>query len=168
VTKCRMGSPAEDFNTLVSGVDYPMFIVTAVADGRRAGCLVGFVTQASIDPPRLLVMLSKTNHTYEIAQRTETLAVHFLHEANRELASLFGERTGDHIDKFQACEWTDGPEGTPLLRHTRGWVLGRVLARLDSGDHVAHLLETIDATSTHASGQLSFQTVRDMVPGNPA
>ncbi len=42
-------------HALVTEIDYPMFIVTAAAGGRRAGCLVGFTTQCSIHPPRFLI-----------------------------------------------------------------------------------------------------------------
>ena len=39
------------FDRLVNRLDYPMLVVTAEADGERAGCLVGFATQCSIQPP---------------------------------------------------------------------------------------------------------------------
>ena len=58
----------EAFEKLVSLLDYPMFVVTTSADGRSAGCLVGFASQVSIGPPRFLVGLSKRNHTYRVAQ----------------------------------------------------------------------------------------------------
>jgi flavin reductase (DIM6/NTAB) family NADH-FMN oxidoreductase RutF len=164
-----MSDPAEQFDALVSGVDYPMFIVTAAAGEERSGCLVGFVTQASIDPPRLLVMLSKRNHTFGVAQRATALGVHFLHRGNHDLATLFGEETGDRTDKFEACRWTTGPEGTPLLDGVRGWVVGRVVARLDGGDHVAHVLDTVAAEAADADRDpLTFQMVRDMDPGHEA
>ncbi|MGH3330053.1 MAG: flavin reductase, partial [Nocardioidaceae bacterium] len=66
------------FDDFVEGLDYPMFVVTTANDGHRAGCLVGFTTQASIDPPRMLVCLSVKNRTYRVAQEAEYLAVHVL------------------------------------------------------------------------------------------
>ena len=51
------------FNTIVGHLEYPMFIVTARFGEERLGCLVGFATQASIDPPRFAVCLSHTNRT---------------------------------------------------------------------------------------------------------
>ena len=48
-------NPPESFGALTSALDYPMFIVTVAPDGGRAGCLVGFATQCSIDPVRFLV-----------------------------------------------------------------------------------------------------------------
>ena len=158
----------QHFHELVSEVDYPMFVVTASAHGTRAGCLIGFVTQASINPPRLLVMLSKANRTYRVAQEADSLAVHFLSAANHDLATLFGEHTGDEIDKFALCEWREGPQHAPILSGTRGWATGRILSRHDAGDHVAHLLEVSNAESDAPGPQLTFQAVTDMEPGHPA
>jgi flavin reductase (DIM6/NTAB) family NADH-FMN oxidoreductase RutF len=161
-------SVEENFHALVSDLDYPMFIVTVSADGERDGCLVGFATQASIEPPRLLVMLSKSNRTCRIAQAASTLVVHFLHENNQSLAKLFGEETGDDVDKFDACDWHEGFRGEPILAGTRGWVAGSILDRLDGGDHVAHLLDAYEASTDTTGPQLAFQAVRDLEPGHPA
>jgi flavin reductase (DIM6/NTAB) family NADH-FMN oxidoreductase RutF len=156
------------FHELVSGIDYPMFIVTAAGRGQRDGCLVGFVTQASICPPRMIVMLSKANRTYEVSQDADRLVVHFLHRDNDDLATLFGERTGDEVDKFAVCKWQEGPAHEVVLLGTRGWVSGTILARHDAGDHVAHLIDVTDAITDTPGAQLPFQSVVDMQPGHPA
>ena len=97
------------FNSLVGDLDYPMFIVTACADGERSGCLIGFATQASIDPSRFLVCLSHRNRTYRVAQGAELLGVHFVPEEQAELAELFGGETGDEVDKFERVRVGAGP-----------------------------------------------------------
>ena len=152
---------------LVANIDYPMLIVTTVAGGRRAGCLVGFATQCSVDPPRLLVCLSRRNHTFNVAAEADFLAVHFIGVEDMDLATLFGEQTGDDVDKFSAVEWSEGPEGLPILAVQRGWLAGRVLERFDVGDHVAYVLETFagEDHNRHAPS-LTFQQVRMMVPGH--
>jgi flavin reductase (DIM6/NTAB) family NADH-FMN oxidoreductase RutF len=158
------------FDALVADLDYPMYVVTAAADhgSARDGCLVGFASQASIDPPRLLVLLSKANRTYRLACRSEALVVHFLHRGNGALAARFGEETGDEVDKFAGCSWRPGPHGIPVLDGTRGWVAGGVLDRLDAGDHVAHLLEILEAGVDVPGPPLGYQEVRGMEPGHPA
>ena len=160
--------PKDAFHTLVSGIDYPMFIVTASCRDERAGCLVGFVTQASIFPPRMIVMLSKANRTYEVSQGADRLVVHFLHHGNEDLATLFGEETGDEVDKFAVCDWQEGPAHEVILLGTRGWVSGMILARHDAGDHVAHLIDVTVAITDTPGAQLAFQSVIDMQPGHPA
>jgi flavin reductase (DIM6/NTAB) family NADH-FMN oxidoreductase RutF len=168
---CHAGEVNLDaFHDLMSWIDYPMFIVTTAAAGQRAGCLVGFLTQASMNPPRLLVLISKVNFTFRVAKQADVLVVHFLSADDMDLARLFGERTGDEVDKFQLCEWEEGPSGVPVLRDVKGWVAGRVRQRFDCGDHVAHLIDPTDAESRPGGGhhQLSFQQVRDLNPGHPA
>lgn len=156
------------FDALVGNLDYPMLIVTAHDGRRRAGCLVGFGGQCSIDPPRYVVCLSKNNHTYAVAQGAERLAVHVPTPANRPLAELFGTVTGFDEDKFSRCAWYDGPAGVPLLTDCPQWFVGRVLGRNDVGDHEAFLLEPTAVGERTGLGQLDFQSVRDLDAGNEA
>jgi hypothetical protein len=55
-----------------------------------------------------------------------------------------------------------------VLEGVRGWVAGQVVARFDAGDHVGHVLDTIDAQTVAAGPSLTFQMVRDMEPGHEA
>jgi flavin reductase (DIM6/NTAB) family NADH-FMN oxidoreductase RutF len=151
---------------LVNGLDYPMLVVTAEAGGERAGCLVGFATQCSIDPVRFLLCLSRRNHTFRVASRAGALVAHVLGPRDRALAALFGGETGDATDKFARCRWRPGPAG-PVLEACRQWFAGRVLGRFDVGDHVAFLVEPFAAAAEPLEGQLGFQAVRGLRPGHP-
>jgi flavin reductase (DIM6/NTAB) family NADH-FMN oxidoreductase RutF len=153
----------------VEGLDYPMFVVT-VADpvtGARAGCLVGFATQCGIDPFRLLVCVSRSNHTHRIAAGARTAAVHALSAGQHDLAALFGGQTGDEVDKFAECEWTSGPDGVPLLTACPRRLVGTILNRLDLGDHTGLLLAPV-AQSGDGAAPLMFSMVRDIEAGHPA
>lgn len=157
------------FNNLVALLNYPMFVVTTVAGGHRSGCLVGFTSQTSINPPRFLVGLSRKNHTFSVAQDAEHLAVHLLPRDQLGLAEMFGEKTGDTTDKFAQCAWHAGPEGMPILDAAPAWFVGKVIRRFDLGDHVGHLLEPITGSAHGELGDLiTFSDVRDLEPGHDA
>lgn len=159
----------EAFDRLMSLLDYPMFVVTTFFDDELSGCLVGFSTQVSIDPPRFLVGLSKRNRTYRVATRASHLAVHLLPRTNVDLARLFGSETGDRVDKFEHCAWHAGPEDMPILDDAEGWFVGAVLDRYDLGDHVGHLLEPVAGDAPERFQQLvTFADVRDLEPGHEA
>jgi flavin reductase (DIM6/NTAB) family NADH-FMN oxidoreductase RutF len=162
-----MAAP-ETVHRLVADLDYPMFIVT-VADGReRAGCLVGFATQCSIDPPRFLVCLSDKNRTYRVAQQAGRLVVHLVPEDADDLAELFGSRTGDDVDKFARCDWSPGPGGTPVLERCGNWFAADIVDRFAAGDHMAFLLRPTEAASDADEGQFSFHRAKRMPPGHEA
>jgi len=153
---------------LVSELDYPMFIVTVAARGERAGCLVGFTTQCSIDPPRFLVCLSDKNRTFRVAQDASVMVVHLVPRQEDELAKLFGERTGDEVDKFERCAWSPGPESTPVLDACGNWFAGRILERFAAGDHDAFLLEPFEGASDSDQEQFAFHRAKRMDPGHEA
>jgi flavin reductase (DIM6/NTAB) family NADH-FMN oxidoreductase RutF len=153
---------------LAATTDTPMAIVTTIApDGRRSGCLVGFWTQCSIHPPRVLACISKANHTFEVAEAASALAVHWLARDDRKLATLFGGETGDEIDKFEHCSWRPGPGEVPVLDGVKGWVGGPVVERLDMGDHVGFVIDAAGGMVDEPSvGQLGFLSVKDLEPGH--
>jgi flavin reductase (DIM6/NTAB) family NADH-FMN oxidoreductase RutF len=153
----------------VADLDYPMLIVTADDGDERSGCLVGFATQCSIHPPRYLVCISKQNHTFGPAMGTDLLVVHVLGEDDLALATVFGEETGDEVDKFEQVAWHPGPDGrTPVLDDVDRWFAGRVLDHFDVGDHGAVLLEPETVEVRDRAPQLGYQRVKHFHPGHPA
>jgi flavin reductase (DIM6/NTAB) family NADH-FMN oxidoreductase RutF len=161
-----MGAAA--VHELIDELDYPMFIVTAADGSERSGCLVGFATQCSIDPPRFLVCLSDKNRTFRVAQGADMLVVHLVPEHAEKLAELFGSETGDDIDKFERCSWTEGPGGAPVLEECGNWFAGRILERVPAGDHWAFLLEPVEAASDRDVGPFAFHRARRIDPGHAA
>jgi flavin reductase (DIM6/NTAB) family NADH-FMN oxidoreductase RutF len=156
------------FERIAAELDYPMYVVTAAAGADRAGCLVGFASQCSIDPARMMVWLSRRNRTYRVAQRTDTIIVHLLREGDHELAELFGGTTGDDVDKFDSLSWQPGPGGAPVLADC-DWFGGRVLSQVDGGDHVGFLVEPVGgAVARSRALALGFQAVRSIDPGHGA
>ena len=156
----------DGFDAFVDGLDYPMFVVTTAGGRDRAGCLVGFTTQASIDPPRMLVCLSVANRTYRVARKAELLAVHGLDPVQQELAELFGGATGDDVDKFARCRWTSGPQGVPLLDDCPRRFVGRIVDTHELGDHVGFLLEPVEVEASGDADTLTLQDVADVEPGH--
>ena len=154
------------FAALVGDLDGAMLVVTVAVEGERGGCLVEFSTPASTDPPRFLVCLSKKNRTFRLAGRARSLAVHFIGSDARELAELFGGETTDEVDKFEHCRWAEGPEGLPILDASPTWFAGRVLERLDVGDHEAFLLEPFEIRRSDGHEPFRASQARPIEPGH--
>jgi flavin reductase (DIM6/NTAB) family NADH-FMN oxidoreductase RutF len=156
------------FGELAGDIDYSMFIVTTAADDELAGCLVGFATQCSIQPPRFLVCLSDKNRTFRVAERADALIVHFVGAGADALVELFGSATGDDTDKFARCRWHPGPLGMPLLDECPRWFAGRILDRTPVGDHVGFLLDPFDARRAEPDAPFLFHRAKRLEPGHPA
>jgi flavin reductase (DIM6/NTAB) family NADH-FMN oxidoreductase RutF len=164
-----MGSdPATDLDALVDRVDYPLYVVTAADATEISGCLAGFVTQSSIRPSRFIVCISKQNHTFRVAEQATGLAVHLVGTDQHDLASLFGEQSGDVVDKFDHVHWRRGATGAPILADCSAWIEGQILWHTTAGDHEAFLVTVEDGGTGPRQGQLDRRAAGDLQAGHPA
>jgi flavin reductase (DIM6/NTAB) family NADH-FMN oxidoreductase RutF len=133
-----------------------------------SGCLAGFVTQCSIDPPNFLVCISKANHTFGVAERSTGMGLHLLGQDQVDLARLFGEQTGDVVDKFASVDWRLGPTGAPLLVDAAVSMEGQILGHFSVGDHEAFVMRGVRAVAGEHAGLLTFRSAPKLHPGHPA
>lgn len=159
------------YDEVVGRLDGGMVAVTAWDGEESAGCLVGFHSQAGIEPRRHALWLSKANHTYRVALHSDLLGVHLLDRAQHDLAELLGGVSGDEVeDKLSRLPTDPGPGGLPLLRGVPARFVGSVAAVLDvGGDHVCFVLD-VAAVERSGSGfePLRLSQVEDVEPGHRA
>jgi flavin reductase (DIM6/NTAB) family NADH-FMN oxidoreductase RutF len=140
---------SDAFADLTGSLDPALVVVTTALDGERAGCLVGFHAQSSIEPARYCVWLSKANHTCRVAQRSSHFAVHLLTESDTEIAELFGTRSGDDGDKFAGLPVSEAAGGVPILDDCPNRIVLRRIALLDEGSD--HLCVSGEVVEVHGS-----------------
>jgi flavin reductase (DIM6/NTAB) family NADH-FMN oxidoreductase RutF len=160
----------EGLDRFSAQTDVPLTIVTTVAGGKRSGCVVGYWTRSSIDPPRFLVCISRQNHTFGFAMTAEEIALHLVPAKAVDIVRLFGSETGDEIDKFAHCEWREGPGGLPILGACPTHAVCKVLDRIDAGDHVALLVDPVTVTAGPEEAVFTQRMAAEhhIVPGHPA
>jgi len=162
-------SATTPFDDIIRRLDTPLVVVTTAANGQRSGCLVGFHCQCSIEPLQYAVWISAANFTHHVAVDASVVAVHFLDEADHDLAELFGGETGDVVDKFASCEWTEGPGGVPLLDRARNRIVLERTALVDAGgDHVCFVGAPVETTSSGNIRPLRLTDADDIEPGHSA
>ncbi len=155
------------FETLMASVDQPLIVVTTVAEGELAGCVVGFHTQSGISPQRYCLWLSKANHTYRVGLRATHFAVHFLSADNRAIAERFGTRSGDDTDKFAGIDVERDDTGVPLLGACPNRILLERLAMLDDGgDHVCITTRALSPESVESFVPLRVSEASHFDPGH--
>ncbi len=158
------------FDEIADRLNYPMIVVTTAHGDARAGCLVGFHTQCSIDPPRYAIWISRVNHTASVAARADVFALHFVDgvaPSGRKLAELFGTVTDDTDDKFARCAWQPGPDGVPLLDDCPVRIVGRRIDTVDTdADHIGFVLVPETGEAQPDFNPLMFSQVRDLPAGH--
>ncbi len=160
-----MGDDA--FGTLMASADPPLIVLTTAAENERAGCLVGFHAQSSIEPQHYCVWLSKANHTYRVGLRAAHFVVHFLTASDFEIAELFGTRSGEDTDKFAGIAFDLDPHGVPLLAACPNRMsLERIAVLDDGGDHVCVTAGVGSADTAGSFEPLRVSAAAHLDPGH--
>ena len=155
------------FDTLMASADPPLVVVTTAAEDERAGCLVGFHVQSSIDPQHYCVWLSKANHTYRVGLRAKHFAVHFLTSEDLQIAERFGTVSGEDTDKFEGLDVELDEHGVPMLTACPNRLSLERIALLDEGsDHVCLTNRVISSRSGGRFEPLRVSSAIHLDPGH--
>lgn len=135
----------DTLDKLVSQIDASIFIVTASDSVERGGCVVSFLTQASLDPVRFIVCINHASHTYGLIEDSRACCVHWVDRGQAELVRHFAQKTGFEEDKLGGLEWAEGQTGSPVLAACPGYAELELRRELVCGDHTAYLGDPIEA-----------------------
>jgi 4-hydroxyphenylacetate 3-hydroxylase, reductase component len=129
------GDPVQDprgFRRALGHFATGVTIVTAQAQGQRAGMTANSFSSVSLDPPLVLWSIDKGSHSLPVFEQAEGFAVNVLASDQMDLASRFA-RSG--TDKFAGVDWHPGLSGAPCLPGAAARFECRRHAIVDAGDH---------------------------------
>lgn len=118
-------------------MSYGLYIVSAIADDKAAGCIVNTFQQVTSKPARVSVAINKENYTTGIILKSGRFEVSVLAEsAPMELIGTFGFKTSAEIDKFADTAHTVDEAGVPYVtERVVAHVGARVIDKVDVGTH---------------------------------
>lgn len=140
------------------------WIVTAAHDGRRGGLLATWVSPASIDRQRPVVLIGiAPNHfTASLIEASGAFAVHLLRKEQLGTALNFALHSGRDFDKFTSCSAEPGVAGSPILTDCLASLECRVAWQLRTGDRNYYWGDVL-ASASHAGGPP--MTDQDLIRG---
>jgi flavin reductase (DIM6/NTAB) family NADH-FMN oxidoreductase RutF len=129
---------------------YGLYALTVKHEGEEHGITVNWVSQASFDPPMVVVAVENTSKTIGLIRDAHHFAINLLHEGQRDLAGKLARASVDAPHKLKGVKTKPAPaSGVPVLLDALGWVECRVVATLPSGDHTLVLGEVVEAGVEH-------------------
>jgi flavin reductase (DIM6/NTAB) family NADH-FMN oxidoreductase RutF len=141
-----MASVNAKIDAVLKLVDREIWLVTSAAKGRTGGLIATWVSAASIDPDRPIVLigLAPNHFTAELVAASGRFALHLLHEGQIELVWRFALASGRDMDKFDGLAYRMEPGGAPILSDCLAWLDCRVRAQYDAGDRLFFWAEVAD------------------------
>jgi flavin reductase (DIM6/NTAB) family NADH-FMN oxidoreductase RutF/pimeloyl-ACP methyl ester carboxylesterase len=109
-------------------------VVTTTDDaGKPVGLTANSFTSVSLDPPLLLVCLSRGSSSLPALEKRDTFAVNVLHIGQQPISSRFSRKGEDRYSETSLETWETG---VPIIKGSLSTFECRRHANYDGGDHV--------------------------------
>ena len=117
-------------------------IVTATHEGATRGMTANAVTSVSLEPPLLLVAVSRVSSMYSVLGKADAFAVNILASEQEGVSTAFAH-DGDFA-RLSEVGYRSHGTGAPILDGVMAYADCRVFARYDGGDHELLLGEVVE------------------------
>jgi flavin reductase (DIM6/NTAB) family NADH-FMN oxidoreductase RutF len=138
-------------------ITYGLYALGAEAEGHMAVSTVTWLTQASFEPPLVVLGVKKTSRPFQLLSKSRKLAISFLESGQRDLAYAFfkpTDRSGNTIGGFP---FEVATTGAPILSDALGYIEARVVNIDETGDHAVVIAEVINAGVKRQGTPLSLR-----------
>lgn len=133
-------------------MSYGVYIVTTMDGDRPTGCTANSVMQITSSPATVAVSINHDNYTNSCIEKTGKFAFSILAEdSDPALIGGFGFRSGKDEDKFEGVDY-EMAEGVPVIKNTCGYVVCRVIDKMETATHTVFLGEVIGGEVYEGTG----------------
>ena len=126
-------------------INYGMYILTAKHGDEYGAATVNWLSQASFEPPLVMVGVKKDSNTYRILEGGKSFAVNVVGKDQKDLAANFFKPATVEGNRISGSEFETGKTGAPLLLATPAYFECEVTNIVDGGDHSVVVGEVVDA-----------------------
>jgi flavin reductase (DIM6/NTAB) family NADH-FMN oxidoreductase RutF len=131
---------------------YGLYAVSCADEGEVNAFTANWLSQASFDPPLLMVSVENETKSLPMILRSGIFTVNVLRSGDRELAGKLGKSALRVPDKLAGIGYEIGANGCPILHDALAWVACEVRYTAPAGDSTLIIAEVVD-TGMLAEGQ---------------
>lgn len=117
-------------------------VVTTILNGTPGGITVSAFTSISLNPPLIMIAISKDSTFHDVLMKTKTFAVNLLGKNDKEISERFAGKYGD--DKFSNVRYKIGKFGAPVLEDALAVMECSIWRTYDGGDHTIFIGEVLN------------------------
>ncbi len=147
-------------------MSYGVYIVSSLDGERPTGCIANSIMQITSSPATVAVSVNHDNYTNGCIEKTGKFAFSIMAEdSDAGLIGNFGFRSGKDVDKFEHVDY-EMVQGIPVVKYTCGYVVCKVINKMETATHTVFLGEVIDAGSYNGMGDaMTYAYYHNVVKG---
>lgn len=140
-------------------ITYGLYAVTATHDGERGIFTANWLSQASFEPPLVMLSVEIDSSTLPLIQQSGRFVICPLNDQQKPLASALGKPKVRAGDKFAILDLAvvETAAGDLALADSLGYLVCQVQSETPAGDSVVFIAEVIAAESFSESPPLEMR-----------
>jgi flavin reductase (DIM6/NTAB) family NADH-FMN oxidoreductase RutF len=131
--------------TALRMIPYGLFVVGTKDGDRVTAAAVNWLTQASFQPPLVVLGAKVGTGSTEMIERSGLFCVNVLESGQTALASKFFAHVEATGNRFGDVEFSLSPNGCPVLKDALAYFECRVREKVAIGDHTVFVGEVVEA-----------------------
>ena len=125
-------------------------VTTSDAQGQRYGMLATSVTSVTMEPPMLLVCVSRSAHLHPALMARKRMCINVLLDTQADLVRAFSSSL-PYEERFAVAEWEQHPSfALPYLAHAQALFFCDIDQVIEAGTHSVVLARVLESRSVDA------------------
>ena len=131
--------------TALRMIPYGLYVLTSEAsDGTVAASTVNWVTQASFEPPLVVVGVKADSGAHAVIKESGSFALNVLGKAQQSLAFAFFKPVEREGNTIAGEAFSNGKSGAPILSSAAAFLDCSLTDTVERGDHSIFVGEVVD------------------------
>ena len=147
-------------------MSYGVYVVGTMDGDRPTGCIANSVMQITASPATVAVSMNHDNYSQQCIEKSGVFSFSILAEDSEpSIIGTFGFQSGRDTDKFQDISH-EMEEGAPVVSDSCGYVVCKVIDRMETSTHTVFLGEVVDAdTLGEGRRAMSYAYYHNVIKG---
>lgn len=146
-------------------MSYGVYIISTLDGDRPTGCVANSAMQITSEPATIAVSINHDNYTNGCIEKTGKFAISILSEqSDPGLIGTFGFQSGKDVNKFDGVEAIE-KEGISVVTDACGYVVCKVIDKMETSTHTVFLGEVIDADVLKEEDAMTYAYYHKVVKG---
>ncbi len=138
-------------------IPYGLFVATSRAGETIGAGTINWVTQASSEPPLVVVGIKVESALHEVITASRAFALNVLGKGQKELAKKFFKGAQPAGELLNGYRYENGVTGAPLLLDAPAWFECRVVDEVRRGDHTIFVGQVVEVGSRREEEPLTLR-----------
>ncbi|MFC1785669.1 flavin reductase family protein [Candidatus Neomarinimicrobiota bacterium] len=130
--------------TILRKIPNGLFITTAKEGDNGTGAVISFVTQISIEPSLIALSIRKNSNFYNVAEKSEYLAIHLPSKEQQSMVSAFFKIKGQSKNSINGYDYRWSDFDNPLLDDIPMILEVKIIEIIAKGDHPIFICEVVN------------------------